>query len=177
MTLPSKFCSMLRVNQAGEYGAVRIYKAQIDVFEKKTADPRTLEITSQMLKQEEEHLDAFNTLMIQHGVRPTLLTPLWHVAGYAMGAFTALISEKAAHACTIAVEEVIDEHYRSQIEELEKTNDPEAEKLHALFQRCQQDELHHKEIAENEGGRDAYPLLSGAIKIVSRLAIEISKRV
>ena len=106
---------MIRVDQAGEYGAVRIYEGQLSVLGKSASAPAL----EHMAEQERRHLDAFNKLIPERRVRPTALLPLWHVAGFALGAGTALLGEKAAHACTVAVEEVIDEHYAGQIARLD----------------------------------------------------------
>ncbi|MBX9805052.1 MAG: demethoxyubiquinone hydroxylase family protein [Alphaproteobacteria bacterium] len=168
--------SMIRVNQAGEYGATRIYAGQLAIL-KGTPVGETL---TEMATQEKEHLQKFNRMIIEHQVRPTLLQPLWHVGGYALGMLTAMMGEKAAHACTIAVEEVIDEHYQGQLEEL---NASPASSSHAplanLIEACRQDELAHKETAIELGGRDApaYELLTTAVKTISRTAIWLSSRI
>jgi ubiquinone biosynthesis monooxygenase Coq7 len=111
MTRPSEprpdAASMLRVNQAGEYGATRIYAGQLAVLRK---DSPAAHAIAGMARQEERHLERFNQLMGERGVRPTLLQPIWDVAGFALGAATALMSEKAAMACTDAVETEIDRH-------------------------------------------------------------------
>ena len=107
--------SMLRVNQAGEYGATRIYAGQLAVLSKSSHAAHQI---ARMARQEQRHLDRFDTLMAARKVRPTALQPLWDVAGFALGAATALISEKAALACTDAVETVIDRHYGEQLDEL-----------------------------------------------------------
>lgn len=120
---------LIRVDQAGEYGAVRIYKGQFAFTQ--DADIR-VEI-EHMLSQEQEHLDRFNEQMIKHHVRPTLMQPLWHVAGFALGALTALCGKRTAMACTVAVEEVIDEHYASQ-DWLENQDD--RSDLKALITKC-----------------------------------------
>ncbi|MBX9696991.1 MAG: demethoxyubiquinone hydroxylase family protein [Alphaproteobacteria bacterium] len=174
---------MLRVNQAGEYGAVRIYQGQMTILKGK----ETTKTLQHMLDQEKQHLAGFNAFLIEHNVAPTLFTPLWHVGGYAMGAISAMISEKAAHACTIAVEEVIDAHYQSQIDQLEAMdgpisnpiNDPMVSEFKDFFQKCQAEEIEHKKIAENNGGRDAplYPVLTAAVKAVSTFAIWLSKKI
>ncbi|WP_341914502.1 demethoxyubiquinone hydroxylase family protein [Ferrovibrio terrae] len=162
---------ILRVDHAGEYGAKRIYEGQLSVL--KTA-PSTPTIRH-MLKQELEHLDTFNRLLPQRRVRPTLLTPLWHVGGFAMGAATALLGEKAAMACTEAVEEVIDAHYARQVEAL---GDAEPE-LRATIEKFRADEIEHRDTARNEGASEApaYPLLSRGIKAITRGAIWLSERV
>jgi ubiquinone biosynthesis monooxygenase Coq7 len=127
-----------------------------------------------MMAQEQEHLAAFEKLLPDNRVRPTLLAPLWHVAGFALGAGTALLGEKAAMACTAAVEEVIDEHYAAQVAEL-SASDPE---LAGTLERFRRDEVGHREEALEAGAAEApgYELLSAAIKAGSRLAIWLSTR-
>jgi ubiquinone biosynthesis monooxygenase Coq7 len=166
--------SMLRVNQAGEYGAARIYAGQLAVL-KGTPVEETL---TEMAAQEADHLKKFNRLIIENQVRPTILQPLWHVGGYALGMVTAMMGEKAAHACTIAVEEVIDEHYQGQLKELEKTGDINSS-LATLIEQCRLDEIAHKETAIDLGGQDArgYDLLTTTIKTISRTAIWLSSRI
>jgi ubiquinone biosynthesis monooxygenase Coq7 len=162
---------MIRVDQAGEYGAKRIYAGQLAVLGRTKAAPAL----RRMAEQEQQHLDEFNRLMAERRVRPTLLQPLWHVAGFALGAATAMLGEKAAMACTVAVEETIDEHYRRQAERL-----GEAEpKLKDTIEEFREDELEHRDTALAQGAREApaYPLLTGAIKAGSHLAIWLSKRI
>ena len=163
--------SMIRVNQAGEYGATRIYAGQLAVL-KGTASEKPI---AEMAAQEADHLRQFNRLMIEHKVRPTILNPLWHVGGYALGAMTALLSEKAAHACTIAVEEVIDDHYQRQLAQMPDKDAP----LPRLIEQCRQDELAHKRTAIDLGGHDApaQQLLTTAVKAISRTAIWLSSRI
>jgi ubiquinone biosynthesis monooxygenase Coq7 len=164
--------SMLRVNQAGEYGAARIYAGQLAVIGR--GSPAAHQI-ARMAAQEQRHLDRFNALMAERRVRPTALQPLWHFAGFALGAATALLSEKAAMACTDAVETEIDRHYSQQLEEL-GTTDPELASDIAEFQA---EELEHRETAREHGAQEAlaYPLLSAAIRAGCRMAIKLSKRV
>lgn len=166
-----RVASMLRVNLAGEYGAKRIYEGQLAVLKGK---PSAL-VIEHMKAQELAHLEAFESFVIENRVRPTVLQPLWHVAGYALGVGTALLGEKAAMACTAAVEEVIDEHYEGQLDQLGKTNP----KLRALIQKCQEEEREHRDIAYQEGASEApaFPLLSKTIKGASRLAIWLSERI
>ncbi len=162
---------MIRVDQAGEYGAVRIYEGQLAVLGARASG----NVIRRMAAQEARHLEKFDRLMTERRVRPTLLSPLWHAAGFALGAATALIGEKAAMACTVAVEEVIDEHYAAQADRLEDS-DPE---LKALIEECRAEEIEHKQEAEERGAREAvaYPVLTGAIKTGARLAIWLSSRV
>ena len=163
---------MLRVNQAGEYGAARIYAGQLAVLGRST--PAAHQI-ARMAAQEQRHLDRFNELMSERRVRPTVLQPLWKVAGFALGATTALISERAAMACTDAVETEIDRHYSQQLAEL-GSDDPE---LAADIADFQAEELEHRQIAREHGAQEAvaYPLLSAAIRAGCRLAIGLSKRI
>jgi ubiquinone biosynthesis monooxygenase Coq7 len=164
--------SMLRVNQAGEYGAARIYAGQLAVLSRNS--PAAHQV-ARMAAQEQRHLDRFNQLMTERRVRPTALQPLWSVAGFALGAATALISEKAAMACTDAVETEIDKHYAEQLSEL-GDDDPE---LAADIAEFQAEELEHRATAREYGSQEAiaYPVLNAAIRAGCRLAIELSKRI
>jgi len=162
---------IIRVNQAGEYGAKRIYEGQLAILKNSPSAP-TIE---HMKAQELHHLDTFNKLMTGGRVRPTLLQPFWHVAGFVMGAGTALLGEKAAMACTVAVEEVIDEHYRSQLDEL----DDDHQDLKETINQFRLEELEHRETALEHGAEEtrAYPLLTTTIKTASRFAIWLSTKV
>jgi ubiquinone biosynthesis monooxygenase Coq7 len=161
---------MLRVDHAGEYGATRIYEGQLAVL----GGGRTAGVIRQMAEAEKRHLARFETLLRGRRVRPTLLHPLWSVAGYALGAATALLGERAAMACTVAVEEVIDEHYREQAERLAE-EDPELRETILSFR---DDEIAHRNIAVAHGAEDtpAYDLISTVVKTGSRLAIWLSTR-
>lgn len=164
--------SMLRVDQAGEYGATRIYAGQLAVMGNRA--PGAAEIHA-MAQQEEDHRKRFDALIARRGVRPTALQPLWSVAGFALGAATALIGPKAAMACTAAIETEIDRHYGEQLAEL-GSDDPELSEMIAEFQA---DEQEHRETALKAGAEQApaYPLLSGAIRLGCRIAIGLSKRI
>jgi ubiquinone biosynthesis monooxygenase Coq7 len=163
---------MLRVDQAGEYGATRIYAGQLAVMGDR--GPQSGEIVH-MAAQEAEHKRKFDALVAARGVRPTALQPIWSVAGFALGAATALMGPKAAMACTAAIEEEIDRHYTQQLEELNDT-DPE---LTTLIRATRDDEREHRAAALAAGAEQApaYPLLSGAIRAGCRLAIRLSERV
>jgi ubiquinone biosynthesis monooxygenase Coq7 len=163
---------VLRVDHAGEYGAVRIYEGQLAVLGRDSAARATV---AHMAEQERRHLAAFDRLLPERHARPTLLQPLWHVAGFALGAATALLGEKAAMACTVAVEEVIDEHYRAQIDALP---DEEAG-LKATLEEFRREEVEHRDTALAHGALAApgYEVLSSAIKAGSRLAIWLSSRI
>jgi len=161
---------MLRVDHAGEYGATRIYEGQLDVLGRS----RGAGEIRRMAETEKRHLSRFDTLLRERRVRPTLLHPLWTVAGYAVGAATSLLGEHAAMACTVAVEEVIDEHYRKQAEYLVDA-DPELREAILDFRG---DEIAHRGVAMAHGAEDVlgYELISAAIKAGSRLAIWLSTR-
>ena len=163
--------AMIRVDHAGEYGAVRIYEGQLAVFGSKKSE--TADAIRKMAEQEQEHLAAFDKLINERRVRPTALEPVWRVAGFALGAATALMGEKAAMACTAAVEQVIDEHYAQQIGRLD--GDPSLKKAVEKFRA---DEVAHKNEALELGAEEApgYKLLSETIKAGCRLAITLSER-
>lgn len=164
--------SMLRVDQAGEYGATRIYAGQLAVLRANCPEAKLI---SRMAAQEQRHLSRFNGLMAERRVRPTALQPLWNVAGFALGAATALMSEKAALACTDAVETEIDRHYTRQLEDLGE-DDPELSSDIAEFRA---DELEHRDTAREAGATGAlgYPILTAAIRAGCRVAIGLSKRI
>jgi ubiquinone biosynthesis monooxygenase Coq7 len=164
--------SMIRVDQAGEYGATRIYAGQLAMLGDR--HPMGREI-AHMAEQEKRHLDSFDRLMAERGVRPTVLQPFWNVAGYALGAVTAAIGPEAAMACTVAVETEIDRHYREQLEELGDTDPALAE----MIEDFRQEEVEHKEAALAAGAEraPAYPLMSVAIRLGCRAAIALSKRI
>jgi ubiquinone biosynthesis monooxygenase Coq7 len=162
---------MLRVDQAGEYGATRIYAGQLAVLRANCPEAKLI---SRMAAQEQRHLARFDQLIAERRVRPTALQPLWNVAGFALGAATALMSEKAALACTDAIETEIDRHYGRQLDQLGE-DDPE---LAADIADFRADELEHRDTAREAGATSApgYPLLTSAIRAGCKVAIELSKR-
>ena len=164
--------AMLRVDQAGEYGATRIYAGQLAVLGDRHRPPASI---ARMAAQEKEHLSHFDALLAARGVRPTLLQPFWAVAGHALGAATALIGPEAAMACTAAIEDEIDAHYSEQLAAL-GDSDPA---LSASIARFQADEREHRDIALGAGAEQspAYPLFYSAIRAGCRIAIELSKRI
>jgi len=166
-----KIARIIRVDHAGEYGAKRIYAGQMAVLGNKPVG----EVIRHMAEQEDRHLAAFNELVAERQIRPTALLPLWHVAGFALGAATALMGEKAAMACTVAVEEVIDRHYEAQ-EKLLGENEEDLRKKIAKF-RAEENE--HKKTGLEHGAEDApgYELLKAGIKSATSLAIWLSERV
>jgi ubiquinone biosynthesis monooxygenase Coq7 len=169
---PAERAAMLRVDQAGEYGATRIYAGQLAVMGDRAPAARSI---SRMAVQEERHREHFDRMLAERGVRPTLLQPVWDVAGFALGAATALLGPEAAMACTVAVETEIDRHYGEQLDELGET-DPE---LAAAITEFRAEEAEHREAALAAGAEQApaYPLLSGAIRLGCRMAIALSKRI
>jgi len=162
---------MIRVDHAGEYGAVRIYEGQLAVLGRKPE----AETIRRMADQEREHLAVFESLVVERGVRPTALSPLWHLGGFALGAASALLGPKAAMACTAAVEEVIDAHYADQAARLGR----DEAALKETIVRFRDDEIHHRDEAVAHGAKDApfEPLLTAAVKTASRIAIWLSTRV
>jgi ubiquinone biosynthesis monooxygenase Coq7 len=163
--------AMIRVDHAGEYGAVRIYQGQLAVLKNGAA----ADTIRHMAEQEERHLKAFDRLVNERKVRPTALEPLWRMAGFALGFGTALMGEKAAFACTAAVEEVIDEHYASQVVALEGKD----ESLRATVEEFRAEEAEHRDTAIQNGAEQApgYRLLSATIKAGCRVAIKLSEKI
>ena len=165
--------AMIRVDHAGEYGAVRIYEGQLAVLRHRRGARSSVAAIRKMAAQEDHHLKTFDRLINERHVRPTALEPVWRVAGFALGAATALMGEKAAMACTAAVEEVIDDHYGRQLERLDD------EELKAIVAQFRAEEVEHRNEALARGAEQApgYAFLSAAIKSGCRLAIEISERI
>jgi ubiquinone biosynthesis monooxygenase Coq7 len=165
---------MIRVDQAGEFGATRIYEGQLAVMGDR--GPHSQEIRH-MAEQESVHREKFDALMAERGVRPTALQPFWSVAGYALGAGTALLGPEAAMACTAAIEEEIDRHYSEQLDQL-KDADVEPE-LAEMIEEFREEEREHRDSALAHGAEKApaYPLLSGAIRLGCRVAIKVSERI
>ena len=163
--------SMIRVNHAGEYGAKRIYEGQLAFIK----DAATRETIQEMADQEQAHLDYFDEQINARKVRPTALAPLWHVGGFALGAATAIMGREAAMACTVAVESVIDEHYAEQ--EIQLGEDEQQLKAKISQFRAEEQEHHDTGLAEGAEDAIAYPVLTAGIRGITRLAIELSKRV
>ncbi|MEX2642044.1 MAG: demethoxyubiquinone hydroxylase family protein, partial [Acetobacterales bacterium] len=162
---------LIRVDHAGEYGAERIYAGQLAVLGDSDMGP----VLEHMAEQELVHKQTFEKMIVERRVRPTALLPLWHVFGYAMGAGTAMMGRRAAMACTVAVEEVIDEHYASQ----QKRLGPDEAELWEAIERFRLEELEHRDIGlANEAElTPGYKALAGAIKGITRTAIWLSERI
>lgn len=163
---------IIRVDHAGEYGATRIYDGQIAIFGKNSKIGKTIQ---HMADQEQEHIDKFNELILEHRVRPTAFLPIWNIAGYALGASTALLGEKAAMACTVAVEKVIGEHYQEQLDLLEDDH----KELKKTISKFRDDELEHHDIGIEHDAESApgYKIMSKVIEFGCKAAITISKKI
>lgn len=160
--------AMIRVNHAGESAAVRIYEGQLRVLGTSSVAP----LLHHMLVQEQTHLEKFETERRQRNIALTAFHPLWHRASYALGVASALLGKEAAMACTVAVEEVIDEHYAAQLVALKESSE---EDLKNLIHTCHQEELGHKEEAQDLGG-NKHASFKKAIKAACRFAIYLSER-
>jgi len=165
---------MLRVDHAGEMAAVQIYRGQKDVF-RAAGRAEIADDMERMQGEEQVHLNRFDALLNEHSTRPTLMTPLWRIAAYGLGVGTALLGEKAAHACTEAVETVIAEHYANQADEWEGRDPALAEQ----FRDYREDELRHHDHAVEQGAHEApgYEVLTAVIKAGCRAAIKVSEKV
>ena len=163
---------IIRVDHAGEFGATRIYDGQIAIFGKKSKIGKTIK---HMADQEQEHIETFEKLILNHRVRPTALLPVWNVAGYFLGVATAMMGEKAAMACTVAVEKVIGEHYHKQIALLKEDH----KKLKATIKKFAQDELEHHDIgiAHDAEKTPGYTILTKFIEMGCKTAIAVSKKI
>jgi ubiquinone biosynthesis monooxygenase Coq7 len=173
--LSARLAEILRVDHAGELGAVSIYRGQHAVMGAARGQDRIAGQLAQMEAQEAVHLARFDRLICERHVRPTALAPVWRLAGFALGAGSALLGEKAVHACTEAVETVIEQHYASQIEELTQL-EPE---LAAELKTFREEEIAHRDLAVEEGAREApaYRLFSAVISAGCRAAIKLSEKV
>ena len=163
---------IIRVDHAGEYGATRIYDGQIAIFGKDSKIGKTIQ---HMADQEQEHIEKFNELILEHRVRPTAFLPLWNVAGFGLGAVTAMMGEKAAMACTVAVEKVIGEHYREQQDLLEDDH----KELRKTIKKFEKDELEHHDIGIDHDAENApgYTIMKTVIEFGCKTAIAISKKI
>ncbi len=192
MNFDNKISSIIRVDHAGEYGAQVIYKGQIAALKLKKAlkkeDAETLALIEHMKLQEDEHFDYFNQEITRQKIRPTLMQPIWKIAGFGLGFLTAIIDKRAAMACTVAVEEIIDEHYQKQISELEDikkaaSNDQErletTDLLLEKINKFRNQEIEHRDIGYDHNATDIsyYQPLTAVIKCFSKLAIFISTKI
>lgn len=166
---------IIRVDHAGELGADRIYAGQYAVLKNTPVGP----LIKEMWEEEKHHKATFDKLMAERRVRPTALLPLWNVAGFVLGASTALLGKEGAMACTVAVEDVIGDHYNSQIRELVE-DDPEAHKeLLEIVKKFRDDELHHHDIGLEHDAEKApfYQALTQVIKVGCKGAVWVSEKI
>lgn len=170
-TVTAEIERMIRVDHAGEYGAARIYAGQLAVLGRGAKG----DLLRHMQAQEKVHLDTMAGLIVSRRVRPTALLPFWHLAGFALGAATAVLGERAAMACTVAVEETIDAHYTAQIEALDDTEPA----LRETLEKFRAEEIEHRDIGLANGAEQApgYRLLSAVIKAGCTVAIRLSERI
>ncbi|NXC38246.1 COQ7 protein, partial [Penelope pileata] len=166
---------VIRVDHAGEYGADRIYAGQMAVLGRTAVGP----LIRQMWDQEKDHLKKFNELMVAYRVRPTVLLPFWNVAGFALGAGSALLGKKGAMACTVAVEESISDHYNSQIRALVERDPEKYKELLQIIKQFRDDEREHHDIGLEHGaeGAPAYSVLKTVIQLGCKAAIYLSERI
>ncbi|KAJ3050284.1 ubiquinone biosynthesis monooxygenase Coq7 [Rhizophlyctis rosea] len=168
--------SFLRVDHAGELGANWIYKGQHAVLK---SDPKTGPMIEHMWDQEKLHLSVFDSILAENRIRPTALRPFWELAGFALGAGTALMGKEAAMACTEAVETVIGHHYNDQLRELLKINHPEVNKLRHIIKRFRDEELEHLDTAVEQDAKLApgYEALAAVIQQGCKAAIWVAAKV
>ncbi len=176
MTQDPRLKEMIRVDHAGEHGAVRIYDGQLAVFDKIAGMEKTANLVRHMAEEEQEHLAYFDALMVARNVRPTALGPIWNAAGFALGAVTALMGERAAMACTAAVETEIDAHYAAQLDALENGADDD---LRATIEKFRADEAKHRDTAIAHGAEQTpgYEMMSKLIRLGCRVAIRVSEKI
>jgi len=172
-----RLAEMIRVDHAGEHGAVRIYDGQLAIFGKVKGMEKTADLIRHMAEQEQEHLNHFDKLIVERQVRPTALGAFWDIAGFTLGAATALMGEKAAMACTAAVETEIDAHYAAQFEELAASGADDD--LQKTIEKFRADEAEHKQTALDEGASEApgYELMTKIIRFGCRTAISVSEKI
>lgn len=165
--------TIIRVDHAGELGADRIYAGQMAVLGRTAVGPTI----QQMWDQEKKHRAKFEELIRKYRVRPTVLTPLWNVAGYVLGAGTALMGEKAAMACTVAVETVITEHYNDQLRSLMENDEKIDKEILETIKKFRDEEQEHHDIGLDHGAEQApfYQALTNIIKYGCKTAISVSK--
>lgn len=166
---------IIRVDHAGELGADRIYAGQMAVLGKTSVGP----VIQHMWDQEKEHRAKFEELVPQYRVRPTVLVPIWNVAGFVLGAGTAMIGKEAAMACTVAVETVITDHYNSQLRELISMGEEENKELIEVIKKFRDEEMEHHDtgLAHDAELAPAYQALSQVIKVGCKAAVWISEKV
>ena len=175
MVTKNKIEEFIRVDHAGERGAVKIYEGQLLALNTFVKDEKLKKIIEEMKVHEKEHCEFFETEIKKRNIKPTKLLPLWDILGVTLGFGSTLLGKKAAMLCTASVEEVIDKHYQSQIDQLDKSE----EKLKRNIIKFREDELHHKDIAYEKGAtkKGLYSIMDKIIKTGSKIAINISEKI
>jgi ubiquinone biosynthesis monooxygenase Coq7 len=175
MISKNKIEEFIRVDHAGERGAVKIYEGQLLALNTLVKDEKLKKIIEEMKVHEKEHCEFFEKEIKKRDIKPTKLLPLWDLLGVALGFGSTLLGKKAAMLCTASVEEVIDKHYQSQIDQLDKTE----KELKRNITKFREDELHHKDIAYEKGAtkKGCYSILDKVIKTGSKIAINISEKI
>jgi ubiquinone biosynthesis monooxygenase Coq7 len=175
MISKNKIEEFIRVDHAGERGAVKIYEGQLLALNTLVKDEKLKKIIEEMKVHEKEHCEFFEKEIKKRDIKPTKLLPLWDLLGVTLGFSSTLLGKKAAMLCTASVEEVIDKHYQSQIDQLDKTE----KELKKNITKFREDELHHKDIAYEKGAtkKGCYSILDKVIKTGSKIAINISEKI
>tara|TARA_B100001245_G_C22787513_1_gene380048 strand:+ start:107 stop:640 length:534 start_codon:yes stop_codon:yes gene_type:complete len=174
-TNQKKLEEFIRVDHAGERGAIKIYEGQLLALSTLVNDEDLKKTIKQMKKHEEEHYNFFETEIIKRNIKPTKLLPMWDLLGLALGFGSTILGKKTAMLCTASVEEVIDGHYKKQIDKLES----DEKILKNKIIKFREDELHHKDIAYDEGAtkKGIYSLIDKIVKTGSKVAITISEKI
>ena len=175
MTSKNKIEEFIRVDHAGERGAVKIYEGQLLALNTIVKDEKLKKVVEEMKVHEKEHCEFFEKEINKRNIKPTKLLPLWDLLGVTLGFGSTLLGKKAAMICTASVEEVIDKHYQSQIDQLD--NDEKELKKNII--KFRKDDLNHKDIAYEKGAtkKGCYSILDRIIKTGSKIAINISEKI
>ena len=175
MISKNKIEEFIRVDHAGERGAVKIYEGQLLALNTLVKDEKLKETIEEMKVHEKEHCEFFEKEIKKRNIKPTILLPLWDLLGVTLGFGSTLLGKKAAMLCTASVEEVIDKHYQNQIDQLDKSE----KELKNRIIKFREDELHHKDIAYEKGAtkKGCYSILDKVIKTGSKIAINISEKI
>ena len=175
MISKNKIEEFIRVDHAGERGAVKIYEGQLLELNTLVKDEKLKKTIEEMKVHEKEHCEFFEKEIKKRNIKPTKLLPLWDLLGVTLGFGSTLLGKKAAMLCTASVEEVIDKHYQNQIDQLDKSE----KELKNKIIKFREDELHHKDIAYEKGAtkKGCYSILDKVIKTGSKIAINISEKI
>ena len=175
MISKNKIEEFIRVDHAGERGAVKIYEGQLLALNTLVKDEKLKKTIEEMKVHEKEHCEFFEKEIKKRNIKPTKLLPLWDLLGVTLGFGSTLLGKKAAMLCTASVEEVIDKHYQNQIDQLDKAE----KELKNRIIKFREDELHHKDIAYEKGAtkKGCYSILDKVIKTGSKIAINISEKI